>query len=723
MSDQTPMKKPSTAFIAAVPLAAALGAPALIAQSAVSTPPIAKRVPHVTDIHGYTLRDDYFWLREKSSGDVVAYLEAENAYTEEVMKPTKALQETLYKEMLGRIKQTDLSVPSRIGEYWYYSRTEEGKQYPYMCRRKGEMTGAEEVLLDLNQLAEGHKFLGLGSYVVSDDAAWLAYAVDTTGYRQYTLRVKDLRTGQDSTERIERVGSVVWATDNRTLIYSTEDPVSKRSDKVFRHVVGAPGSDQIFEEKDELFDVGVTRSLDKKMIFVGSGAKTSSEFRYVRADDPAAPLTLVLARQPGHEYDVDHYRGELYITTNKAAKNFKVVRAPIADPSEKNWQTFIEHKPGLRVGRLVFFANHAVVSEREGGLSYLRVMDMKTGQSHRIATEEPDYALSLASNPEYETTTVRFNYQSMVTPSSVYDYDLNTRQRTLLKRQDVLGGYTPAHYESRRIWSVSRDGTKVPISIVHRKGTKLDGTAPLLLYAYGSYGISQAPTFSSARLSLLDRGAIYAVAYIRGGGELGEEWREQGRMMQKMNTFTDFIDCAEHLIKSRITSADRLVIQGGSAGGLLMGAVVNMRPDVFKAAVAQVPFVDVLNTMLDATLPLTTSEYIEWGNPNNKPEFEYMRTYSPYDNIKAQRYPAMLVHVSLNDSQVPYWEGAKFVAKLRATKTDDRPLLLKTNMGAGHGGSSGRYDALRETAFTYAFVLSQMGLAEAPAPTSGPAAR
>jgi oligopeptidase B len=704
--DDDDMKKPAATLIA-VPLAAALTTQAMGQQSA-PVPPVARKVPHSTSIHGHTLNDDYYWLREKGKPEVTAYLEAENAYTEEVMRPTKALQDTLYKEMLGRIKQTDLSVPSRIGEHFYYSRTEEGKQYPIMCRRQGSMTGTEEVLLDLNQLAVGHKFLGLGAYAVSDDANWLAYSLDTNGYRQYVLRVRDLRTGRDSAERIDRVGSVVWATDNRTLVYTTEDAVSKRSDKVFRHTVGAAASELIFEERDELFDVSAGRSLDKKMIFVTSGAKTSTEVRYLPASTPASPLTVVLPRQPGHEYDVDHYNGELYITTNRNAKNFKVVKAPIADPSERNWTTFIEHKPGLRIGALVFFARQLVVVEREGGLSYLRVVDMKTQASHRISTEEPDYALSLAANPEYDTTTVRFNYQSMVTPSSVYDYDMTTKQRTLLKRTEVLGGYAPDAYESRRIWAVARDGTKVPVSLVYRKGTKLDGSAPMLLYAYGSYGASQSPTFSSNRLSLLDRGVVYALAYIRGGGELGEEWREQGRMMQKMNTFTDFIDCADHLIKNKYTSPGRLVIQGGSAGGLLMGAVVNMRPDLFKAAVAQVPFVDVINTMLDASLPLTTSEYIEWGNPNNKPDFDYMMKYSPYDNVKAQGYPSMLVHVSVNDSQVPYWEGAKLTARLRATKTDTNPLLLKTNFGAGHGGASGRYDALRETAFTYAYMLWQM---------------
>ena len=696
----------------ALPLALVTMAAAAHAQTAATLqPPVAAKQPHTTEIHGYTLKDDYFWLRDKANPEVTKYLEAENAYTEEVMKGTKALQTALYNEMLGRIKQTDLSVPSRIGDYFYYSRTEEGKQYPYMCRRKGSMTGAEEVLLDLNALAEGKKYLGLGAYVVSDDGNWLAYSTDTTGYRQYTLHVKDLRSSRTLDENIERVGSVVWANDNKTVFYTTEDAVSKRSDKFWRHTVGAAGSDLLYEEKDELFDVGAGRSLDKKIVFLGSYAKTSTEFRYLPADAPAAPLKVILPREREHEYDVDHYRGRFYITTNKQAKNFRVVTAPIADPSEKNWTPFIDHNPAIKINGLAFFANHIVVAEREGGLTELRVIDANTKQSHRIATDEPDFALSLAGNPEFDTKTVRFNYQSMVTPSSVYEYDLSTRQRTLLKRQDVLGGYDPAKYEAKRVWAVARDGVKVPMSIVHRKGVALDGKAPLLLYAYGSYGASGAPTFSSNRLSLLDRGVIYATAYIRGGGELGEEWREAGRMMKKINTFNDFIDCAEYLVKEKYTSTDRLVIQGGSAGGLLMGAVTNMRPDLFKAVVAQVPFVDVINTMLDASLPLTTSEYLEWGNPNEKPAFEYLRQYSPYDNVKAGNYPAMLVQISLNDSQVPYWEGAKLVAKLRAMKTDRNPLILKTNMGAGHGGSSGRYDALRETAFTYAFMLWQMGVA------------
>jgi oligopeptidase B len=675
------------------------------------TPPVARKVPKETKIHGYTLRDDYFWLREKTSPEVTKHLQAENAYTEALMAPHKGLQETLYKEMLGRIKQTDLSVPARSGEYWYYSRTEEGKQYPYMCRRKGSMEAAEEILLDLNKLAEGKSYLGLGAYSVSDDAHWLAFSIDTTGYRQYTLHVKDLRTGALSSEQIERVGSVVWANDNKTLFFTTEDATTKRSDKFWRHVVGADRNDLVHEEKDELFDLGAGRSLDKKVIFVGAYAKTSREHRWLAADNPTGEFKVIIPRQEGHEYEVDHYQGQFYITTNKGAKNFKVVTAPMNDPSEKNWNTFIAHNPAVKIDGLSFFKDHLVVSERERGLNYLRVIAMGPRTSHRIATDESDYAMGLGANPEFDTPTIRYSYESMVTPPTVYEYDLSTKKRTLLKQQEVLGGYDPARYEAKRVWAAARDGTKVPVSIVHKKGVQADGKAPMLLYAYGSYGVSMAPTFSSSRLSLLDRGVIFGIAYIRGGGELGEEWREQGRMMQKVNTFNDFIDSAEYLIAQKYTAADRLVIQGGSAGGLLMGAVANMRPELFKAVVAQVPFVDMMNTMLDASLPLTTSEYIEWGNPNEKPAFDYMMKYSPYDNVRAQKYPAMLVQASLNDSQVPYWEAAKWVAKLRQMKTDSNPILLKTNMGAGHGGASGRYDALRETAFMYSFVLWQMGLA------------
>jgi oligopeptidase B len=679
-------------------------------DGAPNRPPETKIVPHPTTMFGHTLKDDYFWLRDKQNPEVIQHLEAENAYTDAMMAPTKPFQDVLYTEMLGRIKQTDLSVPYRLGGYYYYSRTEEGKQYPYMCRKKGNLDAPEELLLDLNKMAEGHTFMGLGAYNVSDDGNLLAYSTDSTGYRQYSLHVKDLRSSQTLPENIERVDSIEWAADNKTLFYTTEDDVSKRSNKFWRHVVGTDKNDLIFEEKDELFDLGAGRSEDKKIIFMASFAKTSREYRYLRADDPSGEFKIVLPRQEGHEFDVDHYENQFYITTNKDAKNFRVVTVPVADPSEKNWKTFIAHNPAVKIDGLTFFVGHAVVSEREGGLSYLRVIDMKSKQTHRIAMAEPDYALFLGANPEFNTATVRYNYQSMVTPASTYDYDMNTRERKLLKQQPVLGGFDAKNYEAKRIWALARDGTKVPISLVYRKGVAFDGKAPMLLSAYGSYGISMSPTFSSNRLSLLDRGVIFGLAYIRGGGEMGEEWRQEGRMMKKLNTFYDFIDCADYLEKNKYTSADRMVINGGSAGGLLMGAVTNMRPDLFKAVVAEVPFVDVMNTMLDASLPLTTGEYTEWGNPNVEASYKYMVQYSPYDNVKAQNYPAMLIKISLNDSQVPYWEGAKFAARIRATQTGNNPILVKVNMGAGHGGSSGRYDALHETAFNYAYMLTQMGI-------------
>jgi len=693
----------------------AAAVPNVVAQPATANSPKAPmttKKPKTTNIHGVTLVDDYFWLREKTNPDVMAHLRAEDAYTEEMMKPTVGLQEKLYKEMLSHIKQTDVQVPYRQGNHFYYTRTEEGKQYPIFCRKKGSLDAPEEVLLDLNEMAKGQKFMSIGTFTPSDDGNLLAYSTDNNGYRQYTLHVKDLRTGQDLSENIERVNYVAWATDNKTFFYVTEDPVTKRSDKFFRHVLGSDKSDLVYEEKDELFDLYTFRSRDKAIIFVGAESKTSTDVRFLPADNPNAELKVVLARQPDHEYDVDHRDGLFYIRTNKGAKNFRVVTAPVTDPSEKNWKEFIAHRPAVKVEGVSLFADHAVLSEWENGLQQLEVLNFKTNKRNRIEFPEPVYSTGLNTNREFNTSVVRYSYNSMVTPNSVFDYDMNTGKSTLLKQTEVPGGFDRKNYQSERVFATAPDGTKIPMSIVYRKGTKLDGSAPLLLYGYGSYGASIPPNFSATRLTLLDRGVIYVIGHIRGGGELGEEWRQAGRMMTKLNTFTDFIACAEHLIKAKYTSSNRLVIQGGSAGGLLMGAVTNMRPDLFKAVVSQVPFVDVLNTMLDASLPLTTSEYIEWGNPNEKPAFEYMKQYSPYDNIAKKNYPTMLVKVSVNDSQVPYWEGTKYVAKLRDMKTDQNPLLLKVNFGAGHGGSSGRYDALKETAFDYAFMLWQMGVAE-----------
>jgi oligopeptidase B len=673
-------------------------------------PPMAEKKPKTTNIHGVTLVDDYFWIREKTNPSVLAHLKAEDAYAESLMKHTAPLQEKLYNEMLSHIKQTDTNVPYRYGNHFYYSRTEEGKQYPIFCRKKGSLEASEEVILDMNELAKGHAFMGIGALSPSDDGNLLAYSTDSTGYRQFTLQVKDLRTGQVFPEKIERVTGVVWANDNKTLFYVTEDATTKRSDKFFRHVLGSDKTDLVYEEKDELFDISTGRSRDKAVIFVEAFSKTSTESRYLLASEPTSELKVILPRQPEHEYDTDYRDNLFYIRTNKGAKNFRIVTAPVSDPSEKNWKEFVAHNPAVKLDAINLFSNHAVLSEWENGLQQLEVIEFKTNKRQRIKFPEPVYSAGLSANREFDTTVIRYGYNSLVTPYSVFDYDMNTGKTTLLKQTEVPGGFDRTNYKSERVFATASDGTKIPMSIVYRKGVKLDGSAPLLLYGYGSYGASIPPTFSSTRLSLLDRGVIFVIGHIRGGGEMGEEWRQAGRMMNKMNTFTDFIACAETLIQMKYTSKDRLVIQGGSAGGLLMGVVSNLRPDLFKAVISQVPFVDVLNTMLDASIPLTTSEYIEWGNPNEKAAFEYMKTYSPYDNVAKKDYPAMLVKVSLNDSQVPYWEGTKLVAKLRAMKTDSNPLLLKVNFGAGHGGASGRYDALRETAFDYAFMLWQMGV-------------
>ena len=675
-------------------------------------PPMTEKKTKTTKIHDDTMIDDYFWLREKTNPQVIAHLDAENSYAEAMMKPTTALQDKLYKEMVGHIKETDVSVPYRWGNYFYYTRTEQGKQYPINCRKKGSLDAKEEVVLDQNELSKGLKFFSVGAFVPSDDGSLLAYSTDTTGYRQYKLQIEDLRTGQLLTETFERVGDVAWATDNKTIFFTTEDAVTKRSDKFFRHALGSDKTDLIFEEKDELFDIGAARSRDKAVILLGSESKTSTEWRFLPADAPTAELRTISPREADHEYNVDHRGNLFYIRTNKGAKNFRVVTAPVSNPGQANWKELIAHRPEVKVEDIDLFANHLVLSEWEKGLQRIEILDLQTNKRHRVDFPEPVYSASLAQNREFATPVVRYNYQSLVTPSSVFDYDMNTRKATLLKETEVPGGFNKSNYKSERLFATATDGTKIPLSVVYRKESRLDGSAPLLLYGYGSYGVSIAPNFSSNRLSLLDRGVVYVIAHIRGGGELGEEWRQEGRMMKKMNTFTDFIASADYLVKNKYTSSNRLVIQGGSAGGLLMGAVTNMRPDLFKAVVAQVPFVDVLNTMLDASLPLTTSEYIEWGNPNEKAAYEYMKQYSPYDNVGHRNYPSMLVKVSLNDSQVPYWEGAKFVARLRAMKTDNNPLLLKTNMGAGHGGSSGRYDYLHEVAFDYAYMLWQMGLAE-----------
>jgi oligopeptidase B len=692
-------------------LVAALGLSASVALAAEERPPVATKHPHKIEIHGDTLVDDYYWLRNKGTPEVETYLKAELAYAEAFMKPTAALQQKLYDEMLSRIQQTDVQVPARERGYFYYSRTEEGKQYPIYARKKGSLEAAEEVILDVNKLAEGKKFMSIGDMSVSPDGNLLAYTADETGFRQYTLRVKDLGTGQLGPEKIERVTSVEWTEDGKRLFYGVEHPQTKRSYQVFRHPLGSAKDDLVYEEKDERFNTGVWKSRDRKYLFVESGSHTATEIRFLPADTGTAEMKLIAARAPEHEYDVDHRDGTFWIRTNDQGRNFRLVTAPAADPSRQNWKEVVPHRDDVMLSGHMLFRDFYVLVEREGGWPQVRVTDFRNGQSHRIEFPEPAYQVSPSNNREFDAQVLRVTYQSPITSSSVYDYDPVTRERKLLKQVAVLGGYDPARYRVEIAKVAAADGAQVPMWLLYRKDLKLDGTNPALLYAYGSYGANMSAGFNSNLFSLVDRGVVYALPYIRGGGELGKKWHDQGRMLHKKNTFTDFIAAAEYLIARKYTSKDRLAIMGGSAGGLLMGAVTNMRPDLFKVVVSYVPFVDVITTMLDETLPLTVGEFEEWGNPKKSAEeYRYMKSYSPYDNLSARAYPIMLVKSSYNDSQVMYWEPAKYVAKLRATKTDANPLVFHINMDpAGHGGKSGRYDRLRETAFDYAFVLWQLG--------------
>ena len=676
----------------------------------VPNPPVAKKVPKTFTMHGDERIDEYGWLRDKKSADTIAYLEAENAYAAAVMKPTEELQKQLYDEMLGRIKQTDINVPYRKNGYFYYSRTVEGKQYPIHARKKGSVDAAEEILLDVNQLAEGKKFMSVGTMAVSDDSNILAYTTDDNGYRQYKLHVKDLRTGKVTENLAERVGSLEWAKDNKTLFYTTEND-AKRQNRAFRHVLGG-NAEPIYEEKDELYDVYIDRSRSGAWLFLISDSKTTSETRLIDAGRPKAAPVVMVPRKTDHKYYADHRGDRFYIMTNDAGINYRVVTAPVTKYGRANWKELVPYRKPVRIETTDLFRNHMVVRLREGGLSHLEIYDLRGAKpkSHRVSFPETAYAVLPAPNAEFDTKVYRYTYQSFITPSSVYDYDLDSRKQTLLKRTEVLGGYDPARYKVERFFVTAGDGAKVPVALVYRKDLDPKAKNPLLLYAYGSYGSSQSPTFNSNRFSLIDRGVIYALANIRGGGEMGKEWHEQGRMLAKKNTFTDFIAVAEHLVNEGYTSKDKLAIQGGSAGGLLVGAVANMRPDLFKAVMAYVPFVDVINTMSDPTLPLTTQEYIEWGNPADKEAYFYMKSYDPYSNIEKKKYPSMLVRTSLNDSQVGYWEAAKWVARLRAHKTDDHVILLRTNMGAGHGGASGRYDRLRDDAADYAWLLATLGV-------------
>ncbi|OGU00430.1 MAG: oligopeptidase B [Gemmatimonadetes bacterium GWC2_71_10] len=705
------MPRRVAASLLAILLAAS---PCGVATAQRPVPPVAERRAHVDTMHGDVRPDDYFWLRHKDDPAVRRYLEAENGYADSMLAPLAGLRDTLYREMLARIQQTDLSVPYRRGAWAYYTRTVEGRQYPVYCRKPAP-DGAEQVLLDLNEMARGQTFMGLGAYQVSDDGQLLAYSVDTTGFRRYALFVKDLRTGALLPERAARVGSVTWASDNRTLFYTTEND-AKRQYRLHRLTLGAGApAAMLYEETDERFSVSVYRTRSRAWLVMQVGSLTTSESSVLPADRPAEAFRLIAARRADREYDVDHHGDLFYIRVNDTGRNFRLVTAPVADPGEANWREVVPHRAEVMLLGVEPFRNHLVRIERQEGLNRLVVTDLSSRRAHTIPFPEPVYTAFVSVNEEFDTPVLRYSYQSFVTPQSVYDYDMSTRRATLLKRTAVLGGYDPAHYASERVWARARDGTRVPISLVYRRGLRRDGTAPLLLYGYGSYGSSQSVTFNSNRLSLLDRGLVFAIAHIRGGGEMGKPWHDDGRMLRKMNTFTDFIDCAEYLVAQRYAARDRIAAQGGSAGGLLMGAATNLRPDLFRVVVANVPFVDVINTMRDSTLPLTVGEFEEWGNPAIADQYAYIRQYSPYDNLARRDYPSMLVTTSFNDSQVLYHEPAKYVARMRALRTDGNPLVFTINMGAGHGGASGRYDRLREIARDWAFVLWQLGVTGATA--------
>ena len=678
------------------------------------TPPVAAVEEIADTTHGDIRIDPYAWLRDKTDPNVIDYLNAENNYADAVMSHTADFQESLYTEMISRIKETDLSVPYRLDDYYYYSRTEQGQQYRIYCRKHKSLDAEEEIILDQNELAEGHPYCSINTLRVSPDHSLLAYTVDFEGGEVYTIFVKDLTSGEHLTDTLEKVdGPIVWANDNKTIFYSTQDE-TKRPDKLYRHHLGTPRSEDelIYHETDPMFFLYVTKTRSKQFVLLILGSKTTSEIHVLNADSPNEEFLLFHPRQHEIEYYIDHHKDSFYIMTNEDAKNFKLMKTGIADPRKDNWVEILPHRPDVKIEGIDLFSNHLVVHERARGLEQIRITDLSDSDTHYVEFPEPVYTFWFARNPEFETELVRFTYMSLVTPRSVYDYNMDTKERELLKEYEVLGGYDKSAYQSERIFATADDGTEIPISLVFKKGLNMDGTNPLYLSGYGAYGSSSDPYFSSHRISLLNRGFIYAIAHIRGGGEMGRQWYDDGKLLNKKNTFTDFISCAEHLITNGYTDHDHLIIEGGSAGGLLIGAVLNMRPDLAGIALAYVPFVDVLNTMMDPSIPLTVLEYEEWGNPNEKEYYDYIKSYSPYDNIREVEYPIMLVRAGLNDPRVAYWEPAKWVSRIRATKTDNNVIVMKTDMGAGHGGASGRYDYIRDLAFDYAFIFDAFGIKE-----------
>jgi oligopeptidase B len=685
--------------------------------------PQAKQIPHPMTAHGETRNDEYYWMRNREDPDTVAYLEAENQFLE-THGPSKELQETLYQEMFARIKQSDQEVPVKHGPFWYYSRTVEGKQYRVHCRKRATTradleTASEEVLLDLNAMAEGLEYFRLSLTRISPDHGVLAYSLDTDGSSNNTIYFKNLRTGEilpDQITKTESYASLVWAADNQTVFYARMDD-AHRPCELWRHTLGTPSSEDqmLFREDDETFSMFLGQSNDDQYLFVNSNAKITGETRYLRADDPHGSWQVFRPRERGIEYNLEHSRDRFLVLTNENATNFKLMSAPVTNSSEHNaryegWQALIAHKSDSLLEWMMPFQDHLVLYGREAGLTKLWLQDFNTNQIRGLEFGDTNANVWPESNHEFESSVLNVGYTSMVTPRTVLEINLETNAQTVLKQNEVEGGYDPSRFESKRIWVNARDGERIPVSLVAKRGVLEAGSAPTLLYAYGSYGIPMDPGFGSNRLSLLERDMVYAIAHIRGGNEMGRTWYEAGKLKHKMNTFTDFIDCAEHLIQSGITSSNQLAVNGVSAGGLLMGAITNMRPDLFQAVIANVPFVDVMTTMLDASIPLTTLEYDEWGNPNLEPDYTYMRAYSPYDNLEAKAYPHLLVTTGLNDPRVAYWEPAKWVAKLRTVKTNHNDLFLHTNMGAGHGGASGRFDQLREIALEYAFILEKMGV-------------
>ncbi len=677
--------------------------------------PIAKKVNKELTIHNHTRIDPYYWLNERENPEVIEYLEAENKYTEMVMKDTEQLQEKLYDEIVGRIKQDDSSVPYKDNGYYYYTRYETGKEYPIYCRKKETLEANEEILLNGNEMAEGHDYFQIGGLSISPDNKMMAYGVDTVSRRLYTIYFKNLETGEILEHTINNTtGGCSWANDNQTVFYTLKNPETLRSEKIFRHniVESSEKDTEVYHERDETYACHVFKTKSDKYIMIGSHSTLSTEYRFLEADNPTANFTLVQPRERELEYGVSHYGDKFYIVTNLDAKNFRLMETPVTRPGKENWKEIIPHRKDVYLEDIEIFEDYLVVNERKDGLTHLRIMPWEGEGEHYLNFGEEAYVAGISVNPEFKSKTLRYGYSSMTTPYSILDYNMETKEKTLLKEQEVIGDFNKENYETRRLMAPARDGKNIPVTLVYKKGIELNGENPLLLYGYGSYGHTIDPYFSSARLSLLDRGFVFAIAHIRGGQIYGREWYDGGKMLNKKNTFTDFIDAGYHLINEKYSNPENMFAMGGSAGGLLMGAVINMEPGLFHGVVAAVPFVDVVTTMLDESIPLTTSEYDEWGNPNVKEYYDYILSYSPYDNVEAREYPNMLVTTGLHDSQVQYWEPAKWVAKLRDKKTGDNILLLHTNMEAGHSGASGRFRKFKETALEYAFFLKLAGIEE-----------